>query len=228
MSIDRGEAIHEAAGIVAVDIDARSKRGAVHRATALEAKLDHLVYATPDLADTVARIRNAWGVNPTSGGSHDGLGTANALLAIGNGAYLEIIGPDPSQPNHVGPRPFGVDDVTEPRLITWAAAVPDLDLWLAWCTARKLDPGPAFAMQRTTPLGTSFTGVSPFLPVMATASCPSSSSGPAPRRPRQLQRESNSLVSSSLTPTLPSPGGCRSTHSRTPSPGRPHPSERCS
>ena len=90
------------------------------------------------------------GVTPP-GGSHDGLGTANALLAIGNGAYLEIIGPDPSQPDHVGPRPFGVDDVTEPRLITWAAAVPDLDLWLAWCTARKLDPGPAFTMQRTTP-----------------------------------------------------------------------------
>ena len=153
LSIDRREAIHEAAGIVAVDIDARSKRGAVHRATALEAKLDHLVYATPDLAGTVDRIRDEWGVTPTPGGSHDGLGTANALLAIGNGAYLEIIGPDPSQPDHVGPRPFGVDDVTEPRLITWAAAVPDLDLWLAWCTARKLDPGPAFTMQRTTPAG---------------------------------------------------------------------------
>ncbi|HCH80603.1 MAG TPA: hypothetical protein DFK16_07540, partial [Acidimicrobiaceae bacterium] len=56
-------------------------------------------------------------------------------------------------PDHVGPRPFGVDDVTEPRLITWAAAVPDLDLWLARCTARRLDPGPAFTMQRTTPAG---------------------------------------------------------------------------
>ena len=134
------------------------------------------------------------GVTPTPGGSHDGLGTANALLAIGNGAYLEIIGPDPSQPDHVGPRPFGVDDVTEPRLITWAAAVPDLDLWLAWCTARKLDPGPASPCSARPPLGMSFTGGSPFLPVMATASCPSSSSGPGPRRPRQLRRESSSWL----------------------------------
>ena len=68
-------------------------------------------------------------------------------------AYLEIIGPDPEQPDPDGPRPFGVDDVTEPRLVTWAVSVPDLDLWLAWCRARRIDPGPGIAMQRTTPGG---------------------------------------------------------------------------
>ncbi|MEO0493994.1 MAG: ATP-dependent helicase HrpB [Actinomycetota bacterium] len=154
LSIDKRHPLHEAAGIVAVDVDARSKRGAVHRAARLEARLDHLVYATPDLAATVDRITREWGVTPTPGGRHDGQGTANALLAIGGGAYLEIIGPDPDQPDPDGPRPFHVDQVTEPRLVTWAAAVPDLDLWMRWCAARKIDPGPAFAMQRTTPEGT--------------------------------------------------------------------------
>jgi len=142
-----------AAGIVAVDIDPRSKKGAVHRAAALEIRVDHLVYATPDLATTVARITEEWGVAPTPGGRHDGRGTANELLALGGGAYLEIIGPDPDQPEPSSPRPFGVDGITEPRLVTWAAAVPNLDLWLEWCSARKIDPGPGFDMQRTTPSG---------------------------------------------------------------------------
>ncbi|MEM8708499.1 MAG: VOC family protein, partial [Actinomycetota bacterium] len=153
LTIGRHEPMHEAAGIVAVDIDPRSKRGAVHRAARLEARLDHLVYATPDLAATVAQITEEWGVTPTPGGRHDGLGSANELLAIGGGAYLEIIGPDPDQPDPPRPRMFGIDDLTEPRLAGWAVAVPDLDLWLAWCAARKVDPGAGFDMHRTTPSG---------------------------------------------------------------------------
>ena len=101
----------------------------------------------------MARITEEWGVAPTPGGRHDGRGTANELLALGGGAYLEIIGPDPEQPDPAAPRPFGVDGITEPRLVTWAAAVPSLDLWLEWCAARKIDPGPGFDMQRTTPAG---------------------------------------------------------------------------
>ena len=154
LDVDHRQPLGTAAGIVALDIDPRSKRGAVHRAVRLEARLDHLVYATPDLAATVATITDEWGVEPTPGGAHDGRGTRNALLALGRNAYLEIIGPDLEQPDPDGPRPFGVDDVTEPRLVTWAASVPHLDLWLEWCAARKIDPGPAISMQRTRPDGT--------------------------------------------------------------------------
>ncbi len=153
LTLDHRQAIGTSAGVVAVDIDPRSKRGAVHRAARLEARLDHLVYATPDLAATVATIADEWGVVPTAGGAHDGLGTRNALLALGRAAYLEVIGPDPEQPDPAGPRPFGVDDTTEPRLVTWAASVPHLDLWLEWCAARKVDPGPAIDMSRTKPDG---------------------------------------------------------------------------
>ncbi|MEM9464500.1 MAG: ATP-dependent helicase HrpB [Actinomycetota bacterium] len=153
LSVDHRQPLGTAAGIVAVDIDPRSKRGAVHRAARLEARLDHLVYATPDLAATVATITDEWGVAPTPGGAHDGRGTRNALLALGRGAYLEVIGPDPEQPEPTEPRPFGVSDITEPRLVTWAVSVPHLDLWLEWCAARRIDPGPAVAMQRTKPDG---------------------------------------------------------------------------
>src|SRR5690349_1003202 len=80
-------------------------------------RVDHLVWATPDLNRGIDQIENLLGVRPTFGGRHLGRGTHNALLALGNDVYLEIIAPDPEQPDPPTPRAFGVDGVTEPRLV---------------------------------------------------------------------------------------------------------------
>jgi hypothetical protein len=84
-------------------------------------RVDHLVYAVPDLAKGTSRVADLCGVAPAAGGSHPGWGTANALLSLGPRCYLEIIGPDPAQPDFEGPRPFGVTLDSQPRLCTWAA-----------------------------------------------------------------------------------------------------------
>jgi hypothetical protein len=89
--------------------------------------VDHLVYATPDLAVGVARVEMLLGLRAAPGGQHPGRGTRNALLALGPTAYLEIIGPDPEQPTPAQPRPFGIDDLKAPRLVTWAAKSKDLE-----------------------------------------------------------------------------------------------------
>ncbi len=149
----REDVLEGAAGLVAVDLGGRPKDPVLHRGARLEASIDHIVYATPDLAATVSVVARTWGVEPTPGGSHDGLGTRNALLSLGSGSYLEIVGPDPDQPDPPGPRPFGVDDLDEARVVTWAARVPDIDLWIGWARTRGFDPGDAVAMQRTTPAG---------------------------------------------------------------------------
>jgi Glyoxalase-like domain len=84
-------------------------------------RIDHLVYATPDLRlgiDTIERL----GVKATPGGQHPGLGTRNALVALGPSSYLEIIGPDPDQPTPSGPRRFGIDDLKAPRIVRWVVA----------------------------------------------------------------------------------------------------------
>jgi hypothetical protein len=94
--------------------------------SALLRRIDHLVYATPDLTAGIAHVEKLLAVRVTPGGQHPGRGTRNALVAIGSRAYIEIIGPDPEQPQPAEPRPFGIDRLTQPRLVTWAANEGDL------------------------------------------------------------------------------------------------------
>jgi len=89
--------------------------------------VDHLVYATPELQMGIDRIEQVLGVRATPGGQHPGRGTRNALVSLGRSVYLEIIGPDPEQPNPSEPRAFGIDDLKEPRLVTWAAKGTNLE-----------------------------------------------------------------------------------------------------
>ncbi len=87
--------------------------------------MDHLVYATPDLDASVEALAKRLGTEPVPGGAHLGWGTRNALIGLGTGVYLEIIGPDPAQPNPEAARPFLIDDLTDARLVTWAYRHPD-------------------------------------------------------------------------------------------------------
>ncbi|WP_329410113.1 VOC family protein [Nocardia vinacea] len=82
-----------------------------------------------------------------------GRGTRNFLLGLGDGSYLEIIGIDPDQPEPAQPRPFGLDELTEPRLVTWAVQVTDIDAVVAAARTAGFDPGDASVMSRTTPDG---------------------------------------------------------------------------
>ncbi|WP_328751341.1 VOC family protein [Streptomyces sp. NBC_00285] len=121
---------------------------------AIPARLDHLVLATPLLAETVADFTRRTGVPPAPGGVHVGLGTRNHLVSLGGGAYLEIIGPDPEQPEPTGPRPFDVDTLTTARTVTWAISPPDLDAAVATARTRGYDPGAPRPMSRRRPDGT--------------------------------------------------------------------------
>jgi hypothetical protein len=118
----------------------------------MTAPLDHLVYAVPDLAAAVDEFEARTGIRPVAGGSHAGLGTANYLVGLGS-AYLEIIGPDPDQPDHDGRRPFGVSGGSEPRLATWAVRTTGIDAVVAAARRAGYDPGDAVAMSRTTGTG---------------------------------------------------------------------------
>jgi hypothetical protein len=95
--------------------------------TLVSSSVDHLVYATVDLDRGIRDIESLLGVRATDGGRHPGRGTRNALLALGDDTYLEIIAPDPDQPPPPSERWFGIDRLTSSRLVAWAAKTSDVD-----------------------------------------------------------------------------------------------------
>lgn len=111
--------------------------------------IDHLVWSVPDLEAGVARFEQLSGIRAAAGGSHPGMGTRNALLSLGPATYLEIIGPDHTQDDYRNPRLFRVDDVTEPRLVTWAAKSDDIDKLVRQSVLDGLSLGKPMAGSRT-------------------------------------------------------------------------------
>ncbi len=116
--------------------------------------IDHLVYAAPDLQAAVADIEERFGVRARIGGRHPGRGTRNALLALGPQTYLEIIAPDPEQPESAVPRPFRLGSADRSRLVRWALACEDIDAAVAGARGHGYDPGDVVDGQRAEPAGT--------------------------------------------------------------------------
>ena len=119
--------------------------------------LDHLVYAVPELDAGVEDLHRRLGVRPTPGGRHVGFGTHNALLGLGGlgrvGAYLEVIAPDPTQPEPLASPFVGLASGPAPRLAGWAIRTDDIETSVAKARAAGFDPGPILTMSRVRPDG---------------------------------------------------------------------------
>lgn len=116
--------------------------------------IDHLIYAHPDLDAAVAEIEDLFGVRAAGGGQHPGRGTHNKVLALGPRTYLELIAPDPGQPEPSRPRPYGVEGITHGRLAGWALAGDDIEGAVARACSMGFDPGGVIDGQRVSATGT--------------------------------------------------------------------------
>ncbi len=138
-------------------------------------QVDHLVLATPNLAEGIDEIERLLGVRAMAGGQHLRWGTRNALVSLGGRVYLEIIGPDPDQPGFAGDRVFGVDQLDRSKLVTWAAKGTNLeevverakqrgqDLGDVQEGARERADGELISWRLTDPYRTGNDGIRPFL-----------------------------------------------------------------
>jgi hypothetical protein len=90
------------------------------------ANLDHILFGCRDLDEGVAFVEQRTGVCAEYGGVHPGRGTRNALLSLGERHYLEIIAPDPAQPDAKNPLAIYLRTLSESRLVGWAAHCTDL------------------------------------------------------------------------------------------------------
>jgi Glyoxalase-like domain len=113
--------------------------------------LDHILLGCGDLQGGIDFVERHLGVRAAFGGVHPGRGSRNALLALGERRYLEIIAPDPQQPTSADMRQL--HRLAAPQLIGWASHVDDMDAVIQKLTAAKVAFEPVRAGSRQRPSG---------------------------------------------------------------------------
>lgn len=103
----------------------------------MQTQIDHLVIGAADLAQGVAFVKTALGVDMPVGGVHEQLGTHNHLMRLGDTQFLEVIAINPNAAPPSRPRWFGLDDAyvqqalrQQPALLTWVVNTDNLEFLL--------------------------------------------------------------------------------------------------
>lgn len=115
---------------------------------------DHIILGCRDLDEGVEYMEKLSGYRAEFGGVHPGRGTRNALLKLGDRSYLEILAPDPEQPQLYWHAEIAT--LKEPLLVGWAEEVKNIDNYAAWLRAHGTPCTGPIGGSRTRPNGDDF------------------------------------------------------------------------
>jgi hypothetical protein len=91
-------------------------------------RIDHVIYATTDLAAAAARAEAGLGVAAVPGGRHDGIGTHNMIVPLGGGyvELLAVVDADEAAGSSLGAAIQARIATHGDGLFAWAVAVDDV------------------------------------------------------------------------------------------------------
>jgi hypothetical protein len=116
---------------------------------ALLSRLDHIIFATPDLDLGIDTLERRLGIRATRGGQHPGHGTRNAFIGLQGERFLEILGPDPDQAAPKRARWLAIDTLKEPRITGWATKGHNLQNLVDDATRQGVNLGDVLSGKRT-------------------------------------------------------------------------------
>jgi hypothetical protein len=91
-------------------------------------RIDHVIYGTSDLDRAAARLEAILAVRAVRGGRHDGVGTHNRIVPLGDGTFIEILAiADPAEAarSTLGAA-LQAAIASGDRLLAWAVAVDNV------------------------------------------------------------------------------------------------------
>ena len=88
-------------------------------------RIDHIVYAVPNLEEAMQQFEQLTGIAPIFGGYHTTQGTKNALVNLGNSCYLELLAIDKDNTAITPPRWMGIDLTTTAQVTRWSLKTTD-------------------------------------------------------------------------------------------------------
>jgi hypothetical protein len=91
--------------------------------------IDHVIYGTRDLDVAAARVETDLGLGAVAGGRHDGLGTHNRIVPLGDGSFIELLAIADEQEAKASPLGGALlgGIAHGDGLLGWAVAVEDVE-----------------------------------------------------------------------------------------------------
>lgn len=114
-------------------------------------KVDHIILGTSDLDQGIDEFEQLTGLRAQFAGVHPGIGTHNALLALGDDMYFEIIAPQ--VPNQPLPGPFRGFEFNKTLKVAGWVVSGDLSSISNQLADKGIRHSPITSGSRTTPLG---------------------------------------------------------------------------